>query len=148
MYIIKIKGNGVHAGKRKRGIKMNWKDLLSIKGRRSTSLPTKNPFEQDYFEIITSSAFRRLQDKTQVYSLAKNDYVRTRLTHSIEVATIAGILGREIWEELDEKLQQGRELYRYNKEDANKVENVLQCTGLLHDIGVNGESMGSQWGRF
>ena len=50
-------------------------------------------FERDYKAIISSSAFRRLQDKTQVFPLDKSDFVRTRLTHSIEVSTIARQLG-------------------------------------------------------
>ncbi len=45
-------------------------------------------FQKDYHSIISSSAFRRLQDKTQVFPLDKSDYVRTRLTHSLEVASI------------------------------------------------------------
>ena len=52
-----------------------------------------SPFERDYEKIVSSAAFRRLQDKTQVFPLAKSDFVRTRLTHSIEVSTIAKQLG-------------------------------------------------------
>ncbi len=49
--------------------------------------------EKDYKAIVSSSAFRRLQDKTQVFPLDKSDFVRTRLTHSMEVSTIARRLG-------------------------------------------------------
>ena len=49
--------------------------------------------EKDYKAIVSSSAFRRLQDKTQVFPLDKSDFVRTRLTHSMEVSTIARQLG-------------------------------------------------------
>lgn len=52
-----------------------------------------NEFEKDYNRIISSAAFRRLQDKTQVFPLDKSDFVRTRLTHSIETSTIARQLG-------------------------------------------------------
>ena len=52
-----------------------------------------NAFEKDYRKIVSSAAFRRLQDKTQVFPLDKSDFVRTRLTHSIEVSTIARQLG-------------------------------------------------------
>lgn len=48
----------------------------------------RTDFQKDYHSIISSSAFRRLQDKTQVFPLDKSDYVRTRLTHSLEVASI------------------------------------------------------------
>ena len=46
-------------------------------------------FIQDYTSITNSSYFRRMQDKTQVYTLGDNDFVRTRLTHSMEVASVA-----------------------------------------------------------
>ena len=50
-------------------------------------------FEKDYKKIVASSAFRRLQDKTQVFPLDKSDFIRTRLTHSIEVSMTAKQLG-------------------------------------------------------
>ena len=48
---------------------------------------------RDSSRIVSSAAFRRLQDKTQVFPLDKSDFIRTRLTHSIEVSTIARQLG-------------------------------------------------------
>jgi len=57
----------------------------------------RSDFERDRDRIIHSSAFRRLEGKTQVFSPGVNDYYRSRLTHSIEVAqigrTIAKVLG-------------------------------------------------------
>lgn len=49
----------------------------------------RSPYEKDYARIVHSSSFRRLQGKTQILSLGDNDFYRTRLTHSIEVAQIA-----------------------------------------------------------
>ncbi len=79
---------------------MNWEKLLSTKrlGRSSTDGDDNAPlprteFTRDYDRIIFSSSFRRLQDKTQVFPLAKSDYVRTRLTHSLEVASVGRSLG-------------------------------------------------------
>lgn len=76
---------------------MNWTQLLS-----SRRLPEKSardyddsrpPWQIDHDRIIFSSAFRRLQDKTQVHPLSSSDYVRTRLTHSLEVSSVARTLG-------------------------------------------------------
>ncbi len=57
----------------------------------------RSDFERDRDRIIHSSAFRRLEGKTQVFSPGVNDYYRSRLTHTIEVAqigrTIAKVLG-------------------------------------------------------
>src|SRR5204863_899026 len=76
---------------------MQWPNLLCTERLGSASTagaePQRSPFQRDSDRIIFSSAFRRLQDKTQVFPLADNDYVRTRLTHSLEVASVARSLG-------------------------------------------------------
>ncbi len=79
---------------------MEWKTLLSsqtqVTREEEPEEFSKYPIsdlEKDYKAIVSSSAFRRLQDKTQVFPLDKSDFVRTRLTHSMEVSTIARQLG-------------------------------------------------------
>ena len=50
----------------------------------------------DYSRVIHSAAFRRLQGKTQILNLGDSDFYRTRLTHSLEVAQIAGGIARQL----------------------------------------------------
>ena len=72
---------------------MEWSRLLSTKRERAGGNFAKagdlrSEFEKDYHRIIGSASFRRLQDKTQVFPLDKSDFVRTRLTHSLEVSSL------------------------------------------------------------
>ena len=69
-------------------------------------------FERDRDRIIHSSAFRRLEYKTQVFVNHEGDYYRTRLTHSLEVAQIAKGIGRRLKlnEELTESLALAHDL--------------------------------------
>ena len=87
---------------------MNWEQLLSTKRTRGgsgkaryvKSTDLRSEFEKDYHRIIGSASFRRLQDKTQVFPLDKSDFIRTRLTHSLEVSSIAKSLGQNIGENI------------------------------------------------
>lgn len=99
-----------------------------------------SPFERDYERIVSSAAFRRLQDKTQVFPLSKSDFVRTRLTHSIEVSTIAKQLGIMCFQNtseyqhlpIDPDEEQTEQL---KTKRAADIEAILSCAGLLHDLG-------------
>ena len=85
---------------------MEWKQLLSTKrtrgsvNKRAKGGDLRSEFERDYQRIIGSASFRRLQDKTQVFPLDKSDFIRTRLTHSLEVSSFAKSLGQNIAENL------------------------------------------------
>jgi len=58
--------------------------------------PYRSDFERDRDRIIHCSAFRRLEGKAQVFTPGLDDYYRTRLTHSIEVAQIGRTLAKEL----------------------------------------------------
>lgn len=77
---------------------------------RRHPLDLRNPFEKDYHRILQSASFRRLQDKTQVFPLDQSDFVRTRLTHSLEVSSLAKSLGQQVCRRLWE-----RELLLHNR---------------------------------
>ena len=87
----------------------------------------RSPFQRDIDRIIFSSSFRRLQDKTQVFPLARNDYVRTRLTHSMEVSSVGRSLGLLVGRELSNR-------YQLNV-DANGFSEIVGAACLAHDIG-------------
>lgn len=108
---------------------MDWTRLLSAKrlrtDKRDEDGDGRTPFERDLDRIVFSSAFRRLQDKTQVHPLTENDHVRTRLTHSIEVASVGRSLGKIV----------GTRLSRDFGVDPYHVSAVVQAACLTHDIG-------------
>lgn len=116
---------------------MEWKKLLSQKRLGEKILDEKvaeeryprSEVEKDYHRIVSSSSFRRLQDKTQVFPLEISDFVRTRLTHSIEVSSHAKTLGSRCVKIIREKESEEQ------CENIDIIPDVLMCAGLLHDIG-------------
>lgn len=113
---------------------LSWDRLLSPKRSREYVRRSENDvrseFRKDYHRIIGSASFRRLQDKTQVFPLDRGDFVRTRLTHSLEVSSFAGSLGDTVFRRL---LSEGREGVTEALREA--ACDILECAGLVHDIG-------------
>lgn len=120
---------------------MEWVKLLSLKtqvertqepGTESWADYPISDFEQDYKSIISSASFRRLQDKTQVFPLDKSDFVRTRLTHSVEVSTIAKQLGIMVTQNKKGYVSTD---FSHHSDVVSVIPSVLSCAGLLHDLG-------------
>lgn len=115
---------------------MNWDQLL-CEQRQCTSLKkstdNRNEFQRDYHRIVGSASFRRLQDKTQVFPLDKSDFVRTRLTHSLEVSSFAKSLGQTCFLWLKNNAADRDNIPA--DEQIGKIANILECAGLIHDIG-------------
>ena len=118
---------------------MNWEQLLSLKrqGDMSKRLrieqdDTRLGFEVDYDRIIFSSAFRSLQDKTQVIPLSKTDFVHTRLTHSLEVSVVGRSIGRLVGKKIIEKYPHLKEVHGFHMNDFGAI---VAAAALAHDIG-------------
>lgn len=115
---------------------MKWDQLLCADRPRSirtsaVSGDLRTEFEKDYHRIINSASFRRLQDKTQVFPLDKSDFIRTRLTHSLEVSSFGKSLGQNI----SERILNGVKDETFLPEYKANICDILQCAGLIHDIG-------------
>ncbi len=118
---------------------MHWEQLLSLKRQGDTNKrlrkeqdDTRLGFEVDYDRIIFSSAFRSLQDKTQVIPLSKTDFVHTRLTHSLEVSVVGRSLGRLVGKKILEKYPHLQEVHGYHMNDFGAI---VAAASLAHDIG-------------
>lgn len=130
---------------------MHWQQLLCADRQRQghgSAADLRSSFQKDFHRIIGSASFRRLQDKTQVFPLDKSDFVRTRLTHSLEVSSFAKSLAQSIFE----TLRMGGKYPEITAGLREDVYNILECAGLLHDIGNPpfghfGESAIREWFR-
>ena len=117
---------------------MNWEQLLSLKRfgdtqkrPREAQDETRLGFDVDFDRIIFSSAFRSLQDKTQVIPLSETDFVHTRLTHSLEVSVVGRTLGRRVGKVLLERHPNLVALgYTFNDFGA-----IVAAASVTHDIG-------------
>lgn len=86
----------------------------------------RNEFERDYDRIVNSSAFRRLQDKAQVFPLERTDFIHTRLTHSLEVERLGAAMARDLYRQRPELFPGATEA---------EIESLVGTACLAHDIG-------------
>lgn len=110
---------------------MEWPLLLEPKRfRTSTYTPSeydrRGAFENDFDRIVHSSPFRRLQDKTQVFPHDQNDFIRTRLTHSLEVSSIGRSIGLSFENSI---FMESADI------PPRAISSILAVAGLIHDIG-------------
>lgn len=118
---------------------MNWSTLFSPRRtgdpehKHSNPDHTRTSYMRDYDRIIFSSAFRRLQNKTQVFPLPGPVFVHNRLTHSLEVASVGRSLGKMAGEAIaakhSDRGEHFTEFYRY------ELSSVVSSACLAHDIG-------------
>ncbi len=92
----------------------------------------RSVFQRDYDRIVFSSAFRRLQNKTQVLPFPKSDYVRNRLTHSLETASVGRSLGNIAGYEIVKKYP---ELEKDAGVHPTDFGHLVSAACLAHDIG-------------
>lgn len=126
-------------------MRLNWEKLLSNKRvselgsckqdslSKSVYSEPRSPYERDFDQIIFSYPFRRLQDKTQVIPFPKFDFVHTRLTHSLEVASIGRSFGKMASNLILEEL--GEEKIRELNICPSDIGALVAASCLAHDIG-------------
>ncbi len=91
----------------------------------------RNDFESDFGRVVFSNAARRMHDKTQVFPLTNGDSVHTRLTHSMEVMSVADSLCIGVCRTPD-----FRHLYHYDDRDLEReISAIVKTAAFVHDIG-------------
>lgn len=129
--------------------RLKWSRLLStarpIASHASPNKPKKLEWivsnrtetERDFDRVLYSTPFRRLADKTQVFPLEQNDSVRTRLTHSIEVANLARSIGTHlVHSEVGQKIVDDAQSESFTEADIKRaIPAMLGAIGLAHDLG-------------
>lgn len=113
---------------------MKFENIFTEKRVGSDKVPagTRSGFQRDFDRLIFSSAFRRLQNKTQVFPLPGTAFVHNRLTHSLEVASVGRSLGKMIGGRISEAYKGNEEVYEFYRYE---LANVIAAACLAHDIG-------------
>lgn len=103
-------------------------------GNHGATSASRTDFQRDFDRIIFSSAFRRLQNKTQVFPLPGSVFVHNRLTHSLEVSSVGrslgSVIGDFIVQNFEKELSEdSKNFYQHN------LSNVIASACLCHDVG-------------
>jgi dGTPase len=115
---------------------MNWENIfdttrLGEEEKSSHTDKARNDYQRDYDRIIFSSSFRRLQNKTQVLPFPDSDYVRNRLTHSLEAGSVGRSLGTIVGNAMLEKYPVLKEQFI----SSHDFGAVIGAACIAHDIG-------------
>ena len=113
---------------------MEWKQLISNKRfgqehKHAERHDDRSEFKRDYDRLIFSSAFRRLQNKTQVFPLPGSIFVHNRLTHSLEVASVGMSIGNDISRRVIQKRSELKETL------VEEIGTIVSAACLAHDLG-------------
>ncbi|MDO4497958.1 MAG: deoxyguanosinetriphosphate triphosphohydrolase [Bacteroidales bacterium] len=113
---------------------MNWDQLLSTVrfGQEMLNSPmhARTEFQRDYDRLIFSPAFRRLQNKTQVFPLPGSIFVHNRLTHSLEVSCVGRSLGNNASLWMQEKYAGEPWVSK-----LSSMDDIVASACLAHDMG-------------
>ena len=116
---------------------MNWQNCISDQRTGSSSkmvdVGYRHNYQRDFDRLIFSSAFRRLQGKTQVFPLPGNTFVHNRLTHSLETSSVGRSLGEIVGNHISNNVagldNRDKEFYKY------QLKSVIAAACLAHDVG-------------
>ena len=113
---------------------MEWKQLISNKRfgqehKHAERHDDRSEFKRDYDRLIFSSAFRRLQNKTQVFPLPGSIFVQNRLTHSLEVASVGMSIGNDISRRIIKKQPDLKDTL------VEEIGTIVSAACLAHDLG-------------
>ena len=113
---------------------MEWKQLISNKRfgqehKHAERHDDRSEFKRDYDRLIFSSAFRRLQNKTQVFPLPGSIFVHNRLTHSLEVASVGMSIGNDISRRVIQKRSELKDTL------VEEIGTIVSAACLAHDLG-------------
>jgi len=111
---------------------MDWLKIAEpyrIEGKISN---TRTEFERDQDRIIFSIAFKKLNDKTQVFPIPENQIVHSRMTHSLETSSVGRSIGQQVAEEIADKHP---EILEANPSFAKEIGEIVKTAALTHDIG-------------
>ena len=113
---------------------MEWKQLISNKRfgqehKHAERHDDRSEFKRDYDRLIFSSAFRRLQNKTQVFPLPGSIFVHNRLTHSREVARVGMSIGNDISRRVIQKRPELKDTL------VEEIGTIVSAACLAHDLG-------------